>query len=963
MNEELKIIIKAVTSEAQKNLEEVKKELQGIEATSKKSGKSISNSMASIGKGVTIALGAIVALTGAMVALGKSSMEFRKTQAQLVAGFQSMGMSAKQAGRVYEDLFGFLGESDRAVEAANQLAHLSQNSEALTEWTTILQGVYAKFPDSLPVESLAEAANETSRTGVITGALADALNWAGASEEAFQAALDNTNSAAEREALIRSTLNGLYSGAASLYQQNNKALIEYNKSQVALDIALAEATKYVTPLMTSLNNLGATMLTYLSPAIHTVSVYLTALIQLLAEAIEWTASFFGMMSGAVSAPSADIAGYQKAMEDYLASVQGGFDGASNGADDYNKSLEKLKKQTMGFDELNVMSSPTAAVVQPGGSVNTPSSSTIKPPNAADYGLGADAMAARQEVWNKQLEKAKSILKPILGLVGAIAAAIGSWKLYGFLGDVAEAVKLVSKFRALDIIRQIVPEEKLPATLAGILKIKEAFAAIGPVFAKIGTAISGAVKAVGAFIAGLSAGTIALIIAIVAAVASAVYFLWKNWDAVGEAVKNFFANNIAPKLETIKGLFIELWGAIQELGAAFASVGVAIWNALPEGLQNWLHNVWQGIKDVVAAVVEWFKSVDWLKAIGAVFEWLGGFVVGILGGVIGGAINGVMSLIQGAVGIVTGVVQIISGIVSGLINLIVALFTGDFSKALDSVNLIWDGIVNVFKGAYDATIGVVVELVKGIIDWFVEMWDVLVGHSIVPDTIEAIIDWFLQLPKQLFTMISNFVKTIIDFFKNLATNAGTVFSNMVANIKKPFASIATWFKDIFTKAWTNVKNVFSTGGKIFDGIKSGISSVFTTVVNGLITGINKVIAAPFNSINGILNGIRSINILGVTPFSGLWSKNPLAVPQIPKLATGGLVDGATLAMIGERGREAVLPLDNNTGWMDMLADRIAARNSTPTKIVLKVGEKELGWATINSINDITKQTGGLQLHLV
>ena len=82
-----------------------------------------------------------------------------------------------------------------------------------------------------------------------------------------------------------------------------------------------------------------------------------------------------------------------------------------------------------------------------------------------------------------------------------------------------------------------------------------------------------------------------------------------------------------------------------------------------------------------------------------------------------------------------------------------------------------------------------------------------------------------------------------------------------------------------------------------------------------------------------------------------------------MATGGIVTRSTFANIGEAGKEAVLPLENNTGWMDVLADRIAERNSAPSKIVLKVGERELGWATINGINNITKQTGGLQLQLV
>jgi hypothetical protein len=66
------------------------------------------------------------------------------------------------------------------------------------------------------------------------------------------------------------------------------------------------------------------------------------------------------------------------------------------------------------------------------------------------------------------------------------------------------------------------------------------------------------------------------------------------------------------------------------------------------------------------------------------------------------------------------------------------------------------------------------------------------------------------------------------------------------------------------------------------------------------------------------------------------------------------------MIGEAGKEAVIPLENNTEWMDALADRIAQRSAAPSKIVLTLDGKELGWANIHSINNITKQTGNLPL---
>lgn len=151
------------------------------------------------------------------------------------------------------------------------------------------------------------------------------------------------------------------------------------------------------------------------------------------------------------------------------------------------------------------------------------------------------------------------------------------------------------------------------------------------------------------------------------------------------------------------------------------------------------------------------------------------------------------------------------------------------------------------------------------------------------------------------------------------------------IKDVFSSVGSWFQTTFSNAWQKVKDVFSKGGKIFDGIKDGIASTFKTIVNGLIDGINRVIRVPFNAINGMLNTIRSIDILGITPFKSLWSYNPLSVPQIPKLALGGIVNRpgrGVPAIIGEAGAEAVLPLENNTEWMDILADKIGGNVTIP-----------------------------------
>ena len=95
----------------------------------------------------------------------------------------------------------------------------------MSEWTTICEGVYATFGDSLPIEGLTEAANETAKTGTVTGSLADALNWAGISEDEFNEKLAACNNEAEREALIRSTLTGVYDEAAAGYEKNAAGIL------------------------------------------------------------------------------------------------------------------------------------------------------------------------------------------------------------------------------------------------------------------------------------------------------------------------------------------------------------------------------------------------------------------------------------------------------------------------------------------------------------------------------------------------------------------------------------------------------------------------------------------------------------------------------------------------------------------------------------------------------------------
>ena len=193
MNEDIRIIIRAITEQAQREIDKVNKNLENIDKNGKKASEDLKQAFSEIGKKAAIAVAGVTAMVTALSQLARTSAEAQRSYGRLVSAFANVGLSADQAQATFSGLFRFLGDVDTATEASSLLAQLTTDTENLAQWQTILQGVYATFPDSIPVESLAEAANETAKVGQVTGALADALNWAGVSEEAFNAQLATLN--------------------------------------------------------------------------------------------------------------------------------------------------------------------------------------------------------------------------------------------------------------------------------------------------------------------------------------------------------------------------------------------------------------------------------------------------------------------------------------------------------------------------------------------------------------------------------------------------------------------------------------------------------------------------------------------------------------------------------------------------------------------------------------------------
>ena len=220
-----------------------------------------------IAKGVAVAGAAVVGAVGGFLSLGEATRETRNELAKVETGFKTAGLTAEQATSTYTKLYGILGESDQATEAAAMIGQMAKSQEDLTQWTDIATGVYATFGKSLPIENLAEASLETSKTGKITGALADALNWVGVNEEEFQAKLDACTTEQERQKLITDQLTTSYTKASDQFKETNKDILAAQEAQAGLSIAIAELGAVAEPIMTELKILATDLVDAMLPFI------------------------------------------------------------------------------------------------------------------------------------------------------------------------------------------------------------------------------------------------------------------------------------------------------------------------------------------------------------------------------------------------------------------------------------------------------------------------------------------------------------------------------------------------------------------------------------------------------------------------------------------------------------------------------------------------------------------------
>ena len=284
-------------------IEEVARAADDAEESLQDAGKEASNF------GDYLKAGAIVegakGIASSLKDAAESSKEYMKIMGSLEISSQKAGYSAEETAAAYNTLYGVLGDNQTAATTTANLQALGLAQRQLEQLINGTIGAWATYGDSIPIDGLAEAINETVQTGKVTGTFADVLNWAGTSEDEFNKKLEEANSAAERANLVLNELSrqGLMN-AGKAWQDNNEVLVESNKANAEYEDSMAQLSETVLPIITKITEAVTKFINFILDNKASVVAALTAIAagfaafkitSLISSLISGFTTFFGVI--------------------------------------------------------------------------------------------------------------------------------------------------------------------------------------------------------------------------------------------------------------------------------------------------------------------------------------------------------------------------------------------------------------------------------------------------------------------------------------------------------------------------------------------------------------------------------------------------------------------------------------------------------------------------------------------
>lgn len=321
--------------------------------------------------------------------------------------------------------------------------------------------------------------------------------------------------------------------------------------------------------------------------------------------------------------------------------------------------------------------------------------------------------------------------------------------------------------------------------------------------------------------------------------------------------------------------------------------------------------------------------------------------------------------QGLCDFISGICRAIGEFFSGLWTKLQEIFEpigqwfGEkFQQAWDAIVNIFSGIGEWFSGVFQGAWDAIVNIFTPIGSWFGQRW------ADVTSALANIGAWFTDIFQKAWTGLTN-----------IFSKLGLWFGERWADVTSVLANVSSWFGNMFTSAYNAVKNAFSSIGGFFSGVWSTVQSIFVnagqkvgSAVGGAFkSAVNAVLGTIENVVNdfiGMINGVLGV----VRNLPGLGWVGSVSTVSLPRLARGGIVDSPTIAMIGEAGKEAVVPLEN-TGFIQTLGRVVSSAVvnamagispqggfSSDGDIVIQIAGHEFGRVAIQEINKEHERAG-------
>ena len=336
--------------------------------------------------------------------------------------------------------------------------------------------------------------------------------------------------------------------------------------------------------------------------------------------------------------------------------------------------------------------------------------------------------------------------------------------------------------------------------------------------------------------------------------------------------------LAAGLSDSAGKFVEFWNVyvqpvLDELAGEFSAV-------MEEHIQPALKKIVDFCGSVANAV-----TALWNGVVKPFIDWLIAYILPTVVPIFKTIISTLIAVAGNIADIIGGIIDVIREI----IDFVVGIFTGDWEMA-------WNGLLEITDG--------VMSSIRGVIE-------------IVMNAIGLVISTVLNTISTIFsTILHSIVSLVTTIFNSIRTTITTVLATIKGGISTGLSSIKTIWSNTFNSLKTTIVTIFNSIWSSIKGVINSIIGGIEHMANAVVKGINTVIRA--------LNGLSFKIPDWVPEFGGKnfgFSIPTLSTVSLPRLATGGIVDGATPLIAGEAGKEAILPLENNTGWMDTLASRM------------------------------------------